>query len=118
MSRNPKKYKIDRIRKGGKPRVLDLFSGCGGLSLGFLRSGYQVLGGLEIDPVAAISHVRNFHNCNDIHSIPRDIVNTEPSDLVSEWGIRKMETSVDFLVGGPPCQAYARVGRAKSGKPS
>ena len=53
--------KLDRLRRGGRPRVLDLFSGCGGMSLGFDRAGFTVLAGLDKDPEAASSHATNFH---------------------------------------------------------
>ena len=36
-----------------KPRVLDLFSGCGGLSLGFQRAGFEIAAAMEIDSLAA-----------------------------------------------------------------
>lgn len=111
--------KIDIIRKGRQPRVLDLFSGCGGISLGFHAAGFRLIGAVEIDPSAAISHAMNFHHSEapdlrEIHSRPKDIILTEPADLVKEYRLEGMIASqVDVIVGGPPCQAFARVGRAK-----
>lgn len=109
------KTKLDRIRSGKKPRVLDLFAGCGGLSLGFHAAGYRVVGALEMDPPAIKSHALNFHpNDLEIHSIPKDILATEPEDLVKDWSLKgSVDDQIDVIVGGPPCQAFARVGRAK-----
>ena len=53
--------KITRLKAGGKPRVLDLFAGCGGLSLGFQAAGFEVVAAVENDPHAARSHGLNFH---------------------------------------------------------
>lgn len=111
--------KLDRIRTGQPPRVLDLFAGCGGLSLGFKSAGFSVVGGLELDPLAAKTHAMNFHSGSQVgdveaHRRPRDITQIEPIELAHEleWE-SPIESSVDVIVGGPPCQAYARVGRAK-----
>lgn len=113
-----KKRKLMRLRKGGKPRVLDLFAGCGGLSLGFHKAGFEIASALETDPLAIRSHALNFykgHSDNDIekHSTPHDIVELGPKELISSFGLGSKKTSIDVIVGGPPCQAYARVGRAK-----
>ncbi|MEJ2407071.1 MAG: DNA cytosine methyltransferase [Candidatus Thiodiazotropha sp.] len=111
--------KLDRIRAGGAPRVLDLFAGCGGISLGFKSAGFDIVGALEIDPPAARSHALNFHrDASDemraVHERPRDITITEPADLLKEYGLGgRADSHVDVIVGGPPCQAFARVGRAK-----
>jgi DNA (cytosine-5)-methyltransferase 1 len=97
---------LARLVLGRAPRVLDLFAGAGGLSLGFQRAGFRIDGAVEIDPLAARTHARNFHP-DDIgrHGMARDITRMEPDDLGLE--------TIDVIVGGPPCQAYARVGRAK-----
>lgn len=113
-----KQYKLDRIRNGYAPRVLDLFSGCGGLSLGFHAAGFKIAGALELDPVAALSHAINFHGTSSLqtesHGAARDITKTDPVDLLTDLHLGEhVNTSIDVIIGGPPCQAFARVGRAK-----
>lgn len=105
--------KISRIRVGGSPRVLDLFAGCGGLSLGFHKAGFSIAAAVEFDPHAAQSHGRNFHRGDPAYSVPRDIARTSPDDLVRELNLGGVAEVFDVLVGGPPCQAFARVGRPK-----
>lgn len=106
--------KVQRLRAGKTPpRVLDLFSGCGGLSLGFKRAGYEICGAVELDPHAAKSHGQNFHPGDARHAIARDITTTPPAMLAEALGWGETALAVDVLVGGPPCQAFARVGRSK-----
>ncbi|MGV2184052.1 DNA cytosine methyltransferase [Rhizobium rhizogenes] len=113
MSTDAIARKIARIRAGGKPRLLDLFAGCGGLSLGFQAAGYALQAAIEFDPDAARSHGFNFHGGDPKHSRARDIITTHPEDLVAELGLGPVADAVDVIVGGPPCQAFARVGRPK-----
>lgn len=101
-----------------RPRVLDLFAGCGGLSLGFQAAGCAIVAAIEIDETAARTHARNFFGSGDpelaaLHALPRDITRVEPEDIVREFGLGDLTNAVDVIVGGPPCQAYARIGRAK-----
>lgn len=112
--------KIARIASNPtyRPRVLDLFSGCGGLSLGFDAAGYQVVAAVELDEWAAKSHAINF--CRGMsddaaarHAKPRDITKVDPEELVEELALGDVTDAIDIIIGGPPCQAYARVGRAK-----
>lgn len=105
--------KIARLRAGGKPRVLDLFAGCGGLSLGLHAAGFDVRAALELDPDAARSHGVNFHGGAADHSHARDIITTHPEQLAQELGLGPVAGAFDVIVGGPPCQAFARVGRPK-----
>lgn len=119
LQKNLKKKKLERVTRGGKVRYLDLFSGCGGLSLGFHSAGYEMIGTVESDPLAARSHAINFlkgkpDKLIDLHSRARDITQEEPESLIEELGIKKPpEEAIDIIIGGPPCQAFARVGRAK-----
>lgn len=113
MNRRNIRSKIQRIRNGGAPRVLDLFAGCGGLSLGFHAAGYEISAALEMDPDAASSHGANFHPGSKVHSLAHDITQTSPSELALQLGLGATGNSIDVIVGGPPCQAFARVGRSK-----
>jgi DNA (cytosine-5)-methyltransferase 1 len=111
--------KVARLRSGGQPRLLDLFAGCGGISLGFHRAGFRIAGAIESDPWAAQSHGANFFRSASeeeraLHSQAVDITLTEPSAYVKRLGHDDgAEAAFDVIVGGPPCQAFARVGRAK-----
>lgn len=98
---------------------MDLFGGCGGISLGFATAGFRVIGSVEADGWAAASHAANFaRGANETeaaaHSAARDITGQDPEEVLADLGIHgPVERQVDVLVGGPPCQAFARVGRAK-----
>jgi len=111
--------KLSRLRRGKPLRVVDLFSGCGGMSLGLHKAGYSLLGGVEINPKANNTHVKNFFSCCDEetfdkHNTPRDISTFTPELFMREILHKENPGNlVDVIVGGPPCQAFARVGRAK-----
>ncbi len=110
------RWKLDRLKDGQPPRVVDLFAGCGGLSLGTHLAGCQQVGALEFDPPAARSYAQNFHSkAVDRHARVRDITKTDPHEFIRDVcpGCTDPVREVDLLVGGPPCQAFARVGRAK-----
>ena len=66
--------KIKRLRSGEPIRTLDLFAGCGGLSLGFHAAGFQLSAAIEIDPIAARSHARNFFGGETGHHARRGIL--------------------------------------------
>jgi len=111
--------KIARLKGLNPPRFMDLFAGCGGISLGFATAGFELVASVESDPWAAESHGANFasisHGKNPAaHFKARDINEEDPASIFHDLGIRgRVDEQVDVLVGGPPCQAYARVGRAK-----
>jgi len=105
--------KVSRIRTGANLRVLDLFSGCGGLSLGFRAADFEIAAAVENNPSAAASYGANFHADDPLHAVARDITETTPGRLVRELKLGRMAEAFDVVVGGPPCQAFARVGRSK-----
>lgn len=105
--------KLARLNLGAAPRVLDLFSGCGGLSLGFQKAGFEIAAAVESNPVAAASHARNFHAGERRHAEALDIMQVKPGELASKLGLGPVTEAVDVIIGGPPCQAFARVGRSK-----
>ncbi|MCL6284121.1 DNA cytosine methyltransferase [Ruegeria sp. 2012CJ41-6] len=105
--------KLARLRSGKAPRVLDLFAGCGGLSLGFHSAGFEIVGAVEHDPDAARSHGLNFHPGKDAHAKAIDITETGPDELARTLELGETSQAVDIIIGGPPCQAFARVGRPK-----
>lgn len=113
MSNDVIRRKLERLRAGAKPRVLDLFAGCGGISLGFEAAGFEMRASVEFDPDAARSHGLNFHGGAEEHSQPIDITTTSPSQLCSQLSLGSVADAFDVIVGGPPCQAFARVGRSK-----
>jgi DNA (cytosine-5)-methyltransferase 1 len=111
--------KIIRIKLGRSLRVIDLFAGCGGMSLGFHRANYEIIGGVELDQKAAQTHALNFFGPPDsrlfeIHSQPHDITKLPPQAFMTDILQEKDPSGlVDVIIGGPPCQAFARIGRAK-----
>ena len=80
-------------------RVVDLFSGCGGMSLGLGQAGFNVVGAFDNwDPAIAI-YRENFK-----HPIFKaDLSNEEASAAVKRL-------KPDLIAGGPPCQDYSIAG--------
>lgn len=113
MNKKAVRKKAERLRKGGQPRVLDLFSGCGGISLGFQSQGFAIAAAVELDRDAARSHGLNFHAGDAAHCRAVDITSTSPAQLTESLGLGVAFDAIDVIVGGPPCQAFARVGRPK-----
>ena|SRR5947209_5779784 len=98
------RQKLGRISDGGIPRVLDLFAGCGGLSLRFQAAGCEIVGAVEFELIAAQSHALNFYKnagaLQHVHGKARDITIVEPEELVSEFEMGSNVTaSVDLIIG-------------------
>lgn len=92
------------------PKIIDLFSGCGGLALGFTKAGFKLAGGIEIVQKAYDTLNYNLyvkqgkeknHICGDITELSPSIFK---NNLSGEGCI---------VIGGPPCQAYSLAGKGK-----
>lgn len=105
--------KLKDARERGYYKTFDLFAGCGGMSLGFHRAGMKSVGAIEIDKDARESHKLNFgHNSELPYFSHDDVTKVAPKDALNSSDDDAKEHSVDILVGGPPCQAFSRLGRA------
>ncbi|MCD6157270.1 MAG: DNA cytosine methyltransferase [Euryarchaeota archaeon] len=79
-------------------RVIDLFSGAGGFSLGFKNAGYNVLLGIEIDEFASQTYSNNIR---DVVVLTEDIRQVHSRHIIESVG-----REIDVIIGGPPCEAY------------
>ena len=87
-----------------KLTCIDLFCGCGGLSLGFKEAGFSVIAGIDSWKDALVTHRKNLP---ESLAVCADLFSFSPCDLVEEYGISK----VDVIVGGPPCQGFSIAGK-------
>ena len=68
---------------------------------------------MDVDPVAAASHGTNFHPGFPKHAQGRDLTVITPCRLARELDVGDVAGAFEVVVGDPPCQAFARVGRSK-----
>lgn len=85
-------------------KVLDLFSGAGGFSLGFKLAGYDVVGCVEWDKDAMHTHQTNFGVGKDILGDITKVTDEEIQEMFGEEGI-------DVIIAGPSCQSFSNANR-------
>ncbi len=81
-------------------KIIDLFAGCGGLSIGFMQAGFEILKAVEFDEMIAQTYINNHP---DVPVIIDDIRNIDVEN-VFELG------DAEVIVGGPPCQGFSMAG--------
>lgn len=102
-----------RIESEERPRVIDLFTGAGGLSEGFHRAGFEIAAAVDMDPVALRTYWLNHPSVRDERIICGDIRDVDEGEIRRLVGRRK----IDVLIGAPPCQGFSNVGhRSRSSK--
>jgi len=97
------------------PTFIDLFSGCGGLSLGFLQAGYQCLLAVDNDPKAVYCYNLNLKGDTNRGAVQEDLSGVSSiNDVYAFLKFHNIDsTPCDVLIGGPPCQSFSIVGRNK-----
>jgi DNA (cytosine-5)-methyltransferase 1 len=89
---------------------MDLFAGCGGMSLGLENAGFQVIHANEINKDAAATYQWNFPN---VELVVKDIRRINARELK-----RKLNyPDVDIIAAGPPCQGFSIAGRRRPTDP-
>lgn len=93
-----------------KPNAIDLFSGAGGLHIGFENAGFNICLCIDNDNLVERTHKRNFPHIPMINHDIREIgIDTIASYLEGN--------SLDVIIGGPPCQGFSTIGKRVSSDP-
>ena len=87
-----------------KHTFIDLFSGCGGLSLGFEMAGFTSILAIDNWKDALTTYAYNRKNARILHG---DLAALDPYKIKAEYEI----SNVDVIIGGPPCQGFSVAGK-------
>jgi DNA (cytosine-5)-methyltransferase 1 len=97
---------MNSSNRNRRPIGIDLFSGAGGLSLGFEQAGFDVAASVEIDPIHCAVHKYNFPDTETICASVADLTGDE---------IRRRaklgDKDIDCVFGGAPCQGFSMIGK-------
>lgn len=103
-------------------RFIDVFAGCGGLSLGLLKAGFQGVAAIEKNPMAfetlrhnLIDGLRYKFDWPDW--LPKKAMSCE--QLLTDFSpyLISLAGTIDVMVGGPPCQGFSLAGKRNSADP-
>lgn len=111
-SKNSYKKELTELYKKSKeektndaPTAIALFSGCGGLSLGFAAEGFDLVGHVEIEESANRIYEDNFADSDLLGTDIRKITDEEIESWKNKYG------NIDVIIGGPPCQGFSLAGK-------
>lgn len=85
-------------------KAIDLFSGCGGLTLGLRQAGFDVLAAIEFNEKAQQTYRLNHPR---VQMYGKDIRSVDPEKVLSDLGLSPGD--LDLLAGCPPCQGFSRL---------
>lgn len=94
------------LKKEGAFKVVSLFSGAGGLDIGFKKAGFDIIWANDYDKDACESYKLNIGphiRCGDIFTLKNELKN--------------LNLKIDLLIGGPPCQGFSVAGKMDPGDP-
>ena len=99
--------KESKKANSNKLNVIDLFAGAGGISIGFMKAGYNVILDSDFDAAVAKTHNHNFPEIPFVHG--------DLSESKIEKQVLKIvgDKEVDIIVGGPPCQGFSMFGKRR-----
>jgi DNA (cytosine-5)-methyltransferase 1 len=92
-----------------RPTAIDLFSGCGGTTVGLKKAGFTVLGAVEVAPLAIEAYRLNH---KEVHVWDKDIVKLSGQEILRKFGIK--QGALGLLAGCPPCQGFSSM-RTRNG---
>jgi len=87
-------------------KIISLFSGAGGMDIGFGMAGFQTAVAVEYDKSCCETLKKNNPS---LAIIQGDISNVKTSEILEAGGLKVMEAAL--VVGGPPCQSFSLAGK-------
>jgi DNA (cytosine-5)-methyltransferase 1 len=87
-----------------KPTAIDLFSGCGGLTLGLKQAGFRVIGAVECNELAVKTYKANHER---VRVWSKDIRKVSVADVKRKLKLKPGQ--LDLLAGCPPCQGFSTI---------
>ncbi|MDV7187813.1 DNA cytosine methyltransferase [Lutibacter sp. TH_r2] len=107
FSKKEKFKKISELKNKHSLNIIDLFSGCGGMSLGFKWAGFNSIIATDIDENAKETYNHNFPKTPFINKDLRELTKNEFDKIIDSQ-------KVDVVVGGPPCQGFSLANKRRN----
>ncbi len=101
-------YTNTQVASRNKPVALSFFSGAMGLDIGLERAGFDILLSCEIDNACRKTILKNKPQIALV-----DDINKYNAKQIREKANISLNTNIDLVVGGPPCQAFSTAGKRK-----
>lgn len=98
-----------------RPIYIDLFAGCGGLSLGLYNAGWKGLFAIEknADAFSTLKYnlIDNRNHFEWPDWFPKENIEIDQAIKLYKSNLQDLENKVDLVAGGPPCQGFSMAGR-------